>query len=240
MASFEEKIFQGRQLAEQKLLEFGFVREGKGLIYQCDLLDGDFQAIIRVDDQGKLSGRLIDSELGEDYTVFRTPQATGQFVGQVRQAYQELLEEIADFACQNLPLKSAQGRRLDAYICDNYGDQGASPFEKFPNIYAFRNPFNEKWYALALELVRGKLDLGVEVWSEEDLSAKVEVVNLKIQPERLHELLAIAGIYPSYHMNKKHWVTVSLDDRVSDALLFDLIATSRYLTLPKKEQKKWT
>lgn len=236
--TLEEQIFGGRLLSFAALLAFGFVQKGSTYSYEEDMMDGQFRAIITVQSNTQVSGCVMDTSLNEPYQLFRSGQATGTFVGQVRQAYQTILENIARAVCDDIPLVSAQARRLHRYIQETYGDQGTTPFAKFPKIYAFRNPFNDKWYALLLSLNRSKLLSKTDSATERQLEEVVEVVNLKIIPERLPELLATAGIYPSYHMNKKHWVTVVLDHQVPDTVLFDLIATSRYLTLPRSEQKK--
>lgn len=49
------------------------------------------------------------------------------------------------------------------------------------------------------------------------------------------------GIIPGYHMNKQHWVTVSLESDVNDGMIRDLAAQSYKLvvsTLPKAQQKR--
>lgn len=63
-------------------------------------------------------------------------------------------------------------------------------------------------------------------------------INLKCDPERAVELRErYNGIAPGWHMNKKHWNTVQLEEDVPDDLLkelvdhsYDLVVTS----LPKK------
>ncbi len=66
-------------------------------------------------------------------------------------------------------------------------------------------------------------------------------VNLKCDPERAVGLRAEwEGIIPGYHMNKKHWNTVSLDGDVPVALVRELIEHSHGLIvskLPKKERE---
>ncbi len=63
-------------------------------------------------------------------------------------------------------------------------------------------------------------------------------INLKCDPEKAIELREqFAGISPGYHMNKKHWITVRLNEDVSDTLLQELINESYalvYDSLPKK------
>ena len=59
-------------------------------------------------------------------------------------------------------------------------------------------------------------------------------INLKAEPVEVTVLSqAYRAIYPGYHMNKKHWLTVELDDSVPEAVLDELIAQSYRLTLPK-------
>ncbi|MBR2522363.1 MAG: MmcQ/YjbR family DNA-binding protein, partial [Coriobacteriales bacterium] len=44
------------------------------------------------------------------------------------------------------------------------------------------------------------------------------------------ELRSIPGIFPAYHMNRKHWITVVLDDTLADEEVARLIETSFELT----------
>lgn len=65
-----------------------------------------------------------------------------------------------------------------------------------------------------------------------------ESVNLKCDPERAVDLREeFGGIVPGYHMNKKHWNTVSFDGSVPDKIILELVDHSYDLilnSLPKK------
>ena len=69
-------------------------------------------------------------------------------------------------------------------------------------------------------------------------------INLKCAPERSEELRGeYEGVNPGWHMNKKHWNTVTLNDDVSDDLVFELINHSydlvvKSLTKKLKEELK--
>ncbi|MEX0724526.1 MAG: MmcQ/YjbR family DNA-binding protein [Gracilimonas sp.] len=69
-----------------------------------------------------------------------------------------------------------------------------------------------------------------------------ESINLKCDPERALELRAsYEEIKPGYHMNKKHWNTVSMQGSLKDELVEELIDHSYELvveTLPKKDREK--
>lgn len=52
-------------------------------------------------------------------------------------------------------------------------------------------------------------------------------INLKCEPELALELREqYACVKPGYHMNKKHWNTVTLDGTVQSAKIFEWIDTS--------------
>ncbi len=63
-------------------------------------------------------------------------------------------------------------------------------------------------------------------------------INLKCDPDKALELREhYSAVLPGYHMNKKLWNTVILDNSVSDKLIKEWIDDSYYLVvenLPKK------
>ena len=67
-------------------------------------------------------------------------------------------------------------------------------------------------------------------------------VSVKCEPELAVELRnSYDAIRPGYHLNKKHWNTVTLDDSLSDQFVRDLIEDSYDLVvsaLPKRTQRE--
>jgi predicted DNA-binding protein (MmcQ/YjbR family) len=65
-----------------------------------------------------------------------------------------------------------------------------------------------------------------------------ESVNLKCDPERAVQLREeFPSVQPGYHMNKKHWNTILMNEGVSDRLIKEWIDDSYSLvvgSLPKK------
>jgi predicted DNA-binding protein (MmcQ/YjbR family) len=63
-------------------------------------------------------------------------------------------------------------------------------------------------------------------------------INLKCDPERAIELREEHEfIIPGYHMNKKHWNTIALNDCGDDKLLKDLITHSYGLVVNSLTRK---
>jgi predicted DNA-binding protein (MmcQ/YjbR family) len=69
--------------------------------------------------------------------------------------------------------------------------------------------------------------------TEDDFS-----INLKCDPEKAVELRErYPMVHPGYHMNKKHWITITIDDSISDELLKEWIDDS-YVLVAKTLNKK--
>ncbi len=93
-------------------------------------------------------------------------------------------------------------------------------------------PFNENTLVFK---VKGKMFALTDV-------EKFESVNLKCDPVRALELRAVhEEVKPGYHMNKKHWNTVSMRGSLPDDLIQELIRHSYDLVvakLPKKDREE--
>lgn len=220
----EEIIFQNCVVLFERLESFGFVADEVGWVYRDVLLDG-LVAEIRINYEGKLIGQVLDTDLNEPYTAFRTA-AKGSFVGQLRESYIALLRRIKEACCQSQLFSSAQANRLAQRLIQTYGDNPDQPFLRYPDYQSYR--VAGKWYALFFPLASDKL----EGFSGEIAEQTVDVVNLKVAPRDIPLLLAKSGIYPSYHMSKASWVSVVLDGNLSDEVIWDLLVTSRRLVAP--------
>ena len=67
-------------------------------------------------------------------------------------------------------------------------------------------------------------------------------INLKCEPKEAERLRSeFEAIKPGYHMNKKHWNTITLDGSISEDLLTDMIENSYFLvvkSLRKKDRER--
>lgn len=68
----------------------------------------------------------------------------------------------------------------------------------------------------------------------EEESEEVEVLNVKLDDD-VQKYLKVNGIYPSYHQSKKSWVTIILDDTLSDKEIMKLIDISYNISNIKGE-----
>ncbi len=96
----------------------------------------------------------------------------------------------------------------EQYLKEIYGVTGDHPWMKYPDNTVFRHKETGKWFALVMDISKDKLGF--------DSSEAISVVNLKTDTLLIWQLREEKGIYPAYHMNKNHWITVALDGTVSD------------------------
>ena len=65
-----------------------------------------------------------------------------------------------------------------------------------------------------------------------------DVVNLKLPIEMFGSFGAADGVYPAYHMNKLHWISVILPDAPDDVIKFLLNASFEATKAKKKRGNK--
>ena len=99
-----------------------------------------------------------------------------------------------------------------SYCTDTYGTAPDHPFEGDFDTTVLRHEGNRKWYAIVMRVSRRKFGL--------ESDETVDVVNLKLPTELLGSFGAADGVYPAYHMNKRHWISVLLPDVPEDILAF--------------------
>ncbi|MFE5741981.1 MmcQ/YjbR family DNA-binding protein [Streptomyces celluloflavus] len=69
--------------------------------------------------------------------------------------------------------------------------------------------------------------VGGKIFALTTLTARPLTVSLKCEPELAERLRAAhPEVRPGYHLNKRHWNTVSLDGGLPDRLVLDLIEDS--------------
>ena len=227
MIPIEETVFSRKRWIESKMLAYGFHKANKTYILEKPFLDGDFKTVLSVTPKGQVTGKVIDTITQDEYYQLRQETATGPYVNRVRSAYRSLLTDIADSCCSDVLFASSQANRLTQAILDHFQVKPDFPWEhsaRYQSYGAFRHKSNRKWFALIMNVTRDVLD-------KDGNTSLIDILNVKIPPAQGDELRQIPGIYPAYHMNHKTWISVVLDDTLSDESIMDFINTSYQLTI---------
>lgn len=113
-------------------------------------------------------------------------------------------------------------QELTTYLTDTYGVTGEHLFARYPNFQVFRHTGNKKWFAVLMDIPRKNLNLA---WDGE-----ISIVNLKCDPRLIGSFRLEEGIFPGWHMNKAHWLSVALDGTAEDKKIKFLVDMSYELT----------
>ncbi len=221
-AEMEQLVFEKSLLNEEKLQKYGFIKTAEG--FRCSLLfhDDEFRADLLVDPDGTVHGTVIETELEEEYLPLRVASQTSAFVSTVRQEYYDLLCRIKDEAFDEQLFHSAQANRLASRIIHTFCDQWDHPFERMQDAAVFRVPGSQHWYGLVMHVHKTKV-------TGQESDENIDIINLKTTEDEQQKLICETGIYPAWHMNKKKWISVLLDDTLRDDRIFSLIQHSRSL-----------
>jgi len=101
---------------------------------------------------------------------------------------------------------------IEKYLSNFNGSEGSYPFG--PEALVFK--------------VMGKMFALVSQ------SEEIPRVTLKCKPADGEVLISqFKSVVPGYYMNKKHWITISLDGEVSEDMICDLAGGSYHLVVSK-------
>ena len=216
------EIFKAYQFNSKKAKGYGFVENQGVWTFSSTILQGDFLMIVTVED-GDLSFQIYDQETGDLYPQVHMKSMRGTFVGSVREACLEVLYDIRKACFEVQEFLCPQTKRIMTLVQEKFVNQLEYLWEKSPDTAVLRHEDNQKWYAILMRIPWDRLDKGRE--------GLVEAVNLK--HDQVADLLSQKGIYPAFHMNKRYWISLALDDSLSDNEVLDLLEISWNLTLKK-------
>lgn len=199
-----------------KLLDYGFKNNNNKYTYTADLCDQGMTLIAELDGNA-VNVNIYDVASGEEYILHLT-DAQGSFVGRVRSEYEAFLLDVSEKCFDGEIFKSPQTKRVISYIRERYGTELEFLWKETPNNGVMRRADTGKWYGVIMTIPRDRLGF--------DSKELTEVMNLHTDTSA--DIVDGERYFPGWHMNKKYWITVILDDRVSDSELFEMVDRSYY------------
>lgn len=125
---------------------------------------------------------------------------------------------------------SSQRERITQYIQATYGTQAEYLWADSPGNAIFRHPASKKWYAALMRVLPEKLGLAE--------GEALDVMDIRCSTIMIGSLLSTKGFLPAYHMNKNHWISIILDNSVSDDQITPLLELSYDSVAPKRRKKR--
>ena len=199
------------KLSEDILINFGFQFEDNILVFKRNILNDEFRMEIKLICTD-FEIEIYDLDFNGVYSLFSVDNANGEIVTAIREEVKDVLEKI-------LCLESVIYEDVLHYVKDQYNSTIVKPFKTNPDIKALVSP-KGKWYALFLDVEYNKLK------KDSLVDSKVKIVNLKHIPSKISTVIDNRNIFPAYHMNKNHWISVVLDNNIDIEYVKELIELS--------------
>lgn len=207
-------ILKNRKVDYKKLIDYGFKKNDDIFIFCKNILNDEFRIEVTVNND-TMTSRLIEIDTNEEFLLVDISDTNGEFVGRVKSNYDTILNDIINKCTNPLIFKEKQTKDVIKYVKEKYNDDLNFLWEKFPENAIFKHRETGKWYGIILTVKRSKLE-GIE----DDL---IEILDLKCSDIGIVDN---KKIFPGYHMNKKHWITIILDGRMDTSEIYKLIDVS--------------
>ena len=207
-------LLKNKKIDYNKLIEYGFIKKDNAYCYQKEICNKEFLVDVFVNENKQIS-RLIELENNEDYVLVDT-NSKGNYVGKIREEYENILNDIANNCFIKEVFKNKQTNEIINYIKDKYGDELEFLWEKFDNNAIVRRIDNKKWYGLFGIISLDKLGI--------DSHKEVEILNVRC--DNIENVVDNKTIFLGYHMNKKHWITIILNNNMSTKNIINLLDKS--------------
>ena len=221
--TFEETYLPKAIPERDGLLKLGFALTEDGYYRESHIMDGAFLLQIQIRGQEVVT-RLIETETGEPYELYRVESAHGDYVGAVRDAVKGALLEIKANCYPASWTKIKQPQEILEWIHETFHEEEEYPWGEY-DYAVIRRKDNQKWYALFMFLPVSKVGI--------DEDRQEVILNIAHDGSDVDH----RTFYPAYHMNKKSWVSMVLDGSVPTSDIKDYLVQSRELAFKGKKRK---
>lgn len=196
----------------EDLINYGFAYQNDYYQFKKELHHKDLYVIVTYK-SNCLTADVYDSNFDDKYVPYYISTVKGKYSIEIKEEIDCLLHDIVKECFQNVRVRD----QVIQYAQKQYETIIDRPWEKYPDHIVLRNN-KQKWYALFTTIPCSSL--GGE--KEEE----VDVINLKNTPQKIEKLINYQLYFPAYHMNKKHWITVVLNQDTDMKTLYKLIEES--------------
>ena len=211
-------FIKDKKIDLKRLKKFGFKLKDNSYYYDTSLLKNQFKMTIKINLDNSIFTEIIDTETNEPYVLHLLKMKRSGYSEKVYKAYNEVLEKIQKECFEDERFKANYTKEIIEYVKNNYGDELEFLWEKSPKNAVVRRKSRNKWYVVILTISKRKLNL--------DSNEIIEVINLHNTTEEIEKLIDNKKYFQAYHMNKRHWCTISLDGTVELKEIYRLIDIS--------------
>ena len=209
---FYNEIFDKNIFNSKLAIAYGFSKIGNYYVLQSDIDVENFNVIIKIG-KDSFEANVIELPFNEEYILFNVFDSKGKFVSKIRKKVNELIGDIVNSCFSSLDYR----KLLLDYVKEKYRTIPEEPWED-NNHATIKTSNSKKWYGIFMSIPYKTLGL--------EKSGKIDVLNVKLNPDLIENLIDKKHFFPAYHMNKKYWITILLDSDTDLNLVKSLIDES--------------
>ncbi len=213
----EYDLFKKCVFDYSKLLNYGFKEENNIYYYEKYILDNNYKICIKIENNNVI-GKIYDLIFNDEYLNLNV-DSNLSFNNKIKEEYINILKDIKNNCTKESLFVFKQSNEITNYIKRKYKVNPEFLWDKSSGNGVFRNKNNKKWFGIIISVSKDKLDLKYK-------QEIIEVINLKLNEDTIKELIKIDGFYKAYHMNKKSWISIILDNTVDNEIIYSLIDQS--------------
>ncbi len=115
--------------------------------------------------------------------------------------------------------KSEQANKLLSYVAKKYGRDMEYLWARMPDDGIWRRVDNDKWFGGMFHVRKDKIIAGPSA----DI---IEILDIRCAPDVIDFIVDKKLVFPGWHMNKRHWITIVLDGRMELGQIKNLLDNS--------------
>lgn len=234
-------ILENRKINPKAIKEFGFVKNE----LKKSICNDEFEVQIKIDMNTNVDtnisinkntstidkaqslnvySRVIDKFNNEEYVLVDVLESSGEFVGTIRKAYEDIINEFVQKCTTYTLYNEEQVKDVIDYIDEKYGDKPEFLWDDENGI--IRNSQNDKWFIVFMKVLPEKIGLNG--------NERIEIIDIRYQKDETEKVIDRKRIFPGYHMNKRSWITILMNGSLDNQELFELIDNSYNLSIGNK------
>lgn len=213
----EYELFKKCIFDYSKLLNYGFKEKNNIYYYEKYILGNNYKICIKIENNNVI-GKIYDLIFNDEYLNLNV-DSNLSFNNKIKEEYIKVLKDIKVKCTKESLFVFKQSNEITSYIKRKYKVNPEFLWDKSSGNGVFRNKYNKKWFGIILNVSKDKLD---SKYKQEE----IEVINLKLDEAMIKELVKIDGFYKAYHMNKKSWISIILDNTLDNEIIYSLIDQS--------------
>lgn len=204
-------LLNNGSLSNDLLLKEGFILNNNLYLKRYNIEKNFY---IEINISKKIIVKVFDILTNEEYYPIYVVNNNGEFTKKLKSTIDEVVKTIIN-SCL---IKNNVKENLIQYVEKKYHTKMTMPWENNPTFITLNTNNTHKWYGLIMDINANLLKLNGDI--------KVDVINIKLPQDIIPKLIDNINYFPAYHMNKKYWITILLNNNLDINKLYNLIDES--------------